>query len=230
MRGSVAVLPVVVVVVGDDPERLAAVTSRSIGFVNGHLCAIQHASTAHLVGMVVERSEESDTDFGEVFEVGIGDLAGCAVVFDQVLIVLVIGRRELREGTQILRGAGVRFQRTRSRAPGRILSAGARFGRLRRTDAHECQSHDRNRSETHGATLLIGYSDWRPTPEHCDGLNFDEEIGTAQNRLNSGGCRKRVEPLLFEEIGSLFVEGLIVALDIAQVASRADDVVPGGTF
>src|SRR4051812_26561158 len=63
--------------------------------------------------------------------------------------------------------------------------------------------------------------------EHCDGFDFDEQFRAAKLRLDSGGCRQRVKSLLFEKRSTLFVELCVIAIDIAQVASCADDVLPG---
>src|SRR4051794_22629891 len=100
---------------GDDAERLASVAAVGVRFINGQLCAIQHASTPDLVRVVIEWREESDADLGEVFEVRIGDFAGRAVVFDEVLIVLVVQSSKLCKRTEVLRGACIRFERARSR-------------------------------------------------------------------------------------------------------------------
>ena len=73
--------------------------------------------------MIVERSQKSDTNLGEIFEVGIRNIAGRAVVLDKVLVVLVIRSRELRERAQIFGRAGVGLQRTRGGRAGRIFAA-----------------------------------------------------------------------------------------------------------
>ena len=39
-----------------------------------------------------------------------------------------------------------------------------------------------------------------------------------------------IESLLFEELRANFVEGLVVALDVAQIAGGADDVFPRGAL
>src|SRR5580700_8269940 len=67
-------------------------------------------------------------------------------------------------------------------------------------------------------------------PEHGDSLDLDQKIGAAKNRLNASRRGQRVESLQFEESGPLLVECRIVALDIAQVAGSANNVVPGGAF
>ena len=89
-RCRAAVLPVVVVVVNHQAEGLAAVAARRIGFVNGKLRAVQHAIAARLVGMVVDWTEKADANFAEVLEIGIGDVASRAVVFDQIGVVLIV--------------------------------------------------------------------------------------------------------------------------------------------
>ena len=89
-RRGAAVLPVVIVVVGHQAERLAAVTPGSVRFVNRHVCAVQHAIAEHLVGVVVERRQDADTNLIHVLEVGVGDVASRTVVLDKVLIELEV--------------------------------------------------------------------------------------------------------------------------------------------
>jgi hypothetical protein len=55
--------------------------------------------------MVVEWSEKADANLIETAEVGVGDVAGRAVVFDEILIVLIVRSRELGKRTQVFRGA-----------------------------------------------------------------------------------------------------------------------------
>src|ERR1019366_3388602 len=71
---------------------------------------------------------------------------------------------------------------------------------------------------------------WRFPPEHGNRFDFDQQIRPAENRLNAGGSRQRVELLLFVECGALFVEGLVIAFDVAEVAGGTHDVVPGSAF
>ncbi len=86
-------------------------------------------------------------------------------------------------------------------------------------------------SGDHGNTYEAhGYSVGDFPPEHGNRFNFDQQIGAAENRLDAGGSRQRIESLLFVECGALLVEGLVVALDVAQVAGGAHDVVPGRAF
>ena len=59
-------------------------------------------------------------------EIGIGDVARRAVVFDEILIVLVVRRRELRERAQVLGRSGIGLERTRCGRAGRILAARTR--------------------------------------------------------------------------------------------------------
>ena len=80
---------------GDEAKWLAAVASAGIDVVNGHLRAVEHAIAKHLFGMVIERREKADPNFAQLFEVRIGDVAGCTVVFDEILVVLVVRSREL---------------------------------------------------------------------------------------------------------------------------------------
>ena len=49
-------------------------------------------------------------------------------------------------------------------------------------------------------------------------------------RLDARGCGQRIESLLLEERGAPCVEDVVVAVDVAQVASGAHDVVPGAAF
>src|ERR1035438_5637885 len=66
--------------------------------------------------------------------------------------------------------------------------------------------------------------------EHGDGFDLDEQFGTAQNRLDPGGSRKRVQSLLMEERGAPFVERRVIALHVAEVARGAHHVLPGGAL
>ena len=50
-----------------------------------NLRAVEHVRAEHLVGMVVERSQETDANLGEIFEVRIRDLTSRPVVLDQIL-------------------------------------------------------------------------------------------------------------------------------------------------
>jgi hypothetical protein len=54
--------------------------------------------------------------------------------------------------------------------------------------------------------------------------------GRQSLRLNAGGGGQRIESLRLEERGALLVEHLVVAIDVAQVAAGAHDVVPGAAF
>ena len=66
--------------------------------------------------------------------------------------------------------------------------------------------------------------------EHGDRFDLDQQLRPAEMRLNAGGGGQRIEPLLLEKRGALLVEGLVVALDVAQVAGGAHNVVPGAAF
>src|SRR5579862_8041232 len=79
---------------------------------------------------------------------------------------------------------------------------------------------------TAGTRLVFHFGD----AEHGDGFDLDEQFGEAQDRLDAGGGGERVEALFGEEFGALLVEGGVVALDVAEVAGGADDVLPGGAF
>src|SRR6266700_1568064 len=66
--------------------------------------------------------------------------------------------------------------------------------------------------------------------EHGDGFNLDKQLRPASMRLDAGGGGQRIESLLLEELGALFVENVIVAIDVAQIAAGAHDVVPRAAF
>ena len=151
--GRFAHLPVVVIVVGDEAEGLAAVTAGGIGLVDGHGRAVQHAIAEHLVGMIVERSEKPDPNLAEILEVRIGDVAGRAVVFDQVLIVLIVRSGELREWTQVVGRAGVWLERTRRGWAGRIVAAGAGSGRLGPGGTSQHGGDHDDEGEAHGYSV-----------------------------------------------------------------------------
>jgi hypothetical protein len=86
--------------VSDKAEWFAAVTAGSVGLIKRHRGAVQHAVPEHLVRMIVERGQESDSNLAEILQIRIWNIARSAVVFDEVLIVLVIGFRELRKWTK----------------------------------------------------------------------------------------------------------------------------------
>ena len=56
------------------------------------------------------------------------------------------------------------------------------------------------------------------------------KITSAEPRLDAGAGRERVKAEGVKEFVADGVEFAVVALDIADVASRADDVMPGGAF
>src|SRR5690349_1461177 len=85
-----------------------------------------------------------------------------------------------------------------------------------------------NKTDTWCMALLLLCR--RFPPEHGNGFNLNQKIGTAEDGLDSGRSGQRVQSLLFVEGGALFVEGLVVTLDVAQVAGCANDVVPGCAF
>src|SRR5271156_6865372 len=66
--------------------------------------------------------------------------------------------------------------------------------------------------------------------KHRYGFDFDEQLGTTQFGLDAGGCGQGIEPLLLIESSALFVELGVVAVNVAQVASGANDVLPGGAL
>jgi hypothetical protein len=65
--------------------------------------------------MVIERTGENDADRGQIFEVEVRQVASGAVVFEEILMVLVIRSSEFRKRPQVVRCTGVGFQRTGSR-------------------------------------------------------------------------------------------------------------------
>ena len=136
----------------------------------------------------------------------------------------------LENGLQVLGRVGVGRERPVGRS-GRIGAAGTdlrgltpRGRRHRRQTRHECQLQ-RPLHESSVACLLLGRR-----YEHGDRFDLHQQFGTAQNRLNSRGSRKRVESLLLEERRALLVERRVIALDVAQVARGPHDVFPGGAF
>src|SRR5271166_5715795 len=70
----------------------------------------------------------------------------------------------------------------------------------------------------------------RLTPEHGNRFDLDEKIWPAEDRLDPGRRGQWLQLLLVIKCGSLFIESLVIALDIAQVASGTNDVVPGRAF
>src|SRR5271154_269644 len=66
--------------------------------------------------------------------------------------------------------------------------------------------------------------------KHRYGFDFDEQFRTTQFGLDAGGCGQGIEPLLLIESGALFVELGVVAINVAQVASGAHDVLPGSAL
>src|SRR5208283_1980924 len=176
---NAAVLPVVVIVMGHKAERFTAIPAGSVGLIDRHRGAIQHAVPEHLVRMVVKRGKETDTNLAEIFQIRIGDIARGTVVFDQVLIVLVIRFREFRKRAQILRCTRVRLQGTRSGPPRRVLSAGAwGGGSLPPSRACQHSRRDRNESEAHSATpsaIPAGTWQWLQfRPVDLDGIGSPE--------------------------------------------------------
>src|ERR1039458_9984345 len=78
--------------------------------------------------------------------------------------------------------------------------------------------------------LLLLANTRRVRTEHCDGLNLDQQFRPAEDGLDAGGRWQRIEPQLLEECGTFLVECIVVALDVAQVASGAHNIVPGAAF
>src|SRR5208337_579422 len=72
---------------------------------------------------------------------------------------------------------------------------------------------------SNGPLLLAGV-------ENGHRFHLDQQIRPAKNGLNTRGSRQRIQSLLLEELRADFVEGGVVALDVPQVASGADDVLP----
>src|SRR4029077_2737919 len=153
--------------------------------------------------MVVKRCQETDSNLAEVFEIGVWNLASRPVVLDQVLVKLKVRLREFRKRAQILGSTGVGLQRPRWRRTGRILPARTGRGGLRPTRAHQHDSDHSNGCEAHGASpesLLRG----RFATEHGDGFDLDQQIGTAENRLNTRGSWQWIQILLLVKSRALF--------------------------
>ena len=66
--------------------------------------------------------------------------------------------------------------------------------------------------------------------KHRNRFDLDEQLRPAEDCLDPGRSRQRIQSLLLVERGALFIEGFIVALDIAQIAGGADYIVPGAPF
>src|SRR5271155_282490 len=66
--------------------------------------------------------------------------------------------------------------------------------------------------------------------KHRYGFDFDQQLRTTQFGLDARGCGQGIEPLLLIESGALFVELGVVAINVAQVASGAHDVLPGSAL
>ena len=113
------------VVVNHEAERLAAVSAGGVGFVDGHVDAIQHFLAEGVIGMIVDRTEKSDAHFGDGRRIWIRNVARRAVVFDESGVILVVRRGELRVGTQIFWGFSVWTHLAVFGTTGRILSTRA---------------------------------------------------------------------------------------------------------
>ena len=62
--------------------------------------------------MIVKRRQEADANLAQALQVGIGDVPGRAIVFDEILIVLVVGRCVLGKWAQVVGCPGVGLERT----------------------------------------------------------------------------------------------------------------------
>jgi hypothetical protein len=148
--------------VRDQAKWLASVASGGVGLVDCHFRGVQHPIPEGLVRMIVKRSQESNTNIGQVFQVGIRDLARRTVVLDEVLIVLVVRGGEFRERAQVFdwgvdpkdsfrtNMAWWSGTKPRTRAPQRL------WQRMRGALRFSC--------------LFLGR--WRP--EHGDRFDFDQ--------------------------------------------------------
>src|SRR5580698_916072 len=62
--------------------------------------------------------------------------------------------------------------------------------------------------------------------KHGDRFDFDQQFRAAQLCLYASGRGQWIESLFLEECGALFVEDVVIAVDVTQVATGAHDVVP----
>jgi hypothetical protein len=72
------------------------------------------------------------------------------------------------------------MQRARSRAAGRIASARAGARVLSTRYARQQSNKHYGQYAAHGLLL------WRLVLEHCNRFNLNQQVGTAENRLNAG--------------------------------------------
>ena len=116
------------VVVDHQMERLAPVAAGRIRFFDRKLRSVEHPSAEPLVGMILQRPEKPDADLIDISRLHHRYIARRAVVFHQLRIVLVIGSREFRERSHIVRGVRVapRLPVLRRRGRIRATRAGAR--------------------------------------------------------------------------------------------------------
>ncbi len=86
-------LPVVVVVVKHQLERLAAVTTARVGFFNCQLRPVQHAQSEYLLRAVLDRPEETNTDLGQILR--IRNVTSRTDIDVGMGVIEIVGRREL---------------------------------------------------------------------------------------------------------------------------------------
>ena len=103
-------LPVVVVVVQHQPERLAPVTAARVGLFHRQLRAVQHPQAGHLVRAVLNGPDEPDAHLRQVL--GIGNTPPRAGVNIGMGVVEIVGLGELLEGTHVRRFARIRLHYT----------------------------------------------------------------------------------------------------------------------
>ena len=166
--------------------------------------AVQHPGAAHLVGMIVERGQENRYEPRSGLQIRIRSLARRAVVFNQVLIVLVVRRCEFGEWTQVIRRGGVWLQRSRLRA-GREDSCHRARASWSEPTLRTPVAAQQQQNESHGSHSDYSFGF---LPEHCDRFDFNQQIGTAQLCLDAGGSRHGIKSLLLVERRALLVEGL----------------------
>src|ERR1039458_2382077 len=102
--------------------------------------------------MVMDWADEANADFREIFRVEIGDVAGGAVVLDEILVVLEVGSGELRKRAQVVGCAGIGLQGTGRGWARRIVAARAWCRWLGPSGARKHSRHHRNKHEAHVAT------------------------------------------------------------------------------
>src|SRR5208282_725768 len=69
-----------------------------------------------------------------------------------------------------------------------------------------------------------------PRAEHCYRLNLHQQLGTAKDCLDAGRRWQGVKSQIFVERGTLLIERLIIAFDIAEITGGANHVMPSAAF